>query len=116
MEQKQMMRNNEGKPKLSFVLDFPHSLGEVARVMEMGAEKYSAHNWKEGGPIRDSIDSLLRHLTAFNNCEDNDPESGLSHLAHVICNAAFIMENYHRYGGAFDDRDWGNATDEEMNW
>lgn len=108
MEQEytEMMRDNDDKPKLSFMLDFPKALAEVAGVMEMGAEKYELHNWKDGGPMRDSIDSLLRHLVAFQNCEDDDPESGLNHLAHVICNAFFILENYHRYGGGIDDRDW----------
>ena len=106
---KEMMRDNDSKPKLSYILDFPNTMAEVARVMEMGAVKYDAHNWKKGGPMRDSIDSLLRHMTAFNNCQDNDEESGLSHLAHVICNASFILENYYRYGEEIDDRDWENA-------
>jgi len=106
-----MMRFNDEKPKLSFVLDFPNTLAEVADVMTMGAEKYARNNWKEGGPFSESEDSLLRHLTAFHNCQDNDPESGKSHLAHIICNAAFILENYERFGGEFDDRDWDNAQD-----
>lgn len=108
---KQMMRSNTEKPKLSYMLDFPKTMEAVSNVMTIGAEKYDRNNWKNGGPITEAEDSLLRHLTAFHNCQDEDPESGLSHLAHIICNASFIIENYERYGSTFDDRDWENASE-----
>lgn len=100
------MRFNESKPKLSYMLEFPKAMEATSRVMEFGADKYDRHNWKKGGPMSEQMDSLIRHAMAFQNCEDNDLESGESHLAHVICNAAFLLENYERFGGEFDDRDW----------
>lgn len=108
MSQK-MMRNNQGKPKLSFILDFPNALKEVALIGEGGAITYEKYNWKQGAPISEIEDSLLRHLTSFHNCEDDDVESQQSHLGHVIFNAAVIIEHLEMYGGAFDDRDWENA-------
>jgi len=103
-----MMRFNETKPKLSYILEFPKAMAETAKVMEFGAEKYDRHNWKKGGSMSEQMDSLIRHAVAFQNGEDSDEESGRSHLAHIICNAAFLLENYERFGGKFDDRDWGN--------
>lgn len=106
-----MMRHNEGKPKLSFIFDFPNSMNAVANVMEQGAEKYDRNNWKKGGPITEIEDSLLRHVRDFHNCQDDDKESKQNHLAHVVANACFIMESLERHGGLFDDRDWDNASE-----
>ncbi|CAM6001785.1 unnamed protein product [Sphagnum balticum] len=36
--------------------------------------------------------ALLRHLYALNAGERIDPESGLRHIDHVLCNAAFLSE------------------------
>ena len=105
-----MMRHNEGKPQLSYILDFPKTMEAVSRVLESGAEKYEKNNWKLGGTLTSSEDSLLRHILAFHNCQDNDIESGISHLAHVICNAAFMLENYDRHGKDIDNRDWKNEA------
>ena len=110
-QNKQMMRDNNGKPKLSYILDFPNSISAVAKVMEQGAEKYERNNWKKGAPITECEDSLLRHMTAFHNCENDDKESLQTHLAHVIANACFMIENLETHGGEFDDRDWENASE-----
>ena len=101
-----MMRKNTGKPMLSFILDFPAALKALANVMEGGAKKYARNNWKKGGPITEIEDCLMRHLLAFHNCEDMDKESKNHHMAHVIFNAAAIIEIGENYGGTFDDRDW----------
>ena len=104
-----MMRKNQGKPMLSFILDFPTALKELAFVMEGGMHKYDRHNWKKGGPATELEDCLLRHLLAYHNCETNDKESKHHHLAHVIFNAAGIIENEAMYGDQFDDRDWEHS-------
>lgn len=101
----QAMRFNEGKPKLSFILDFPKSLEEIARVLEKGAEKYERNNWKQGLPITEVEDSLLRHLLPFHNGIDLDAESMRHHLGHVIVNAMFMLEHLHMHGTKFDNRD-----------
>jgi hypothetical protein len=81
-------RNNQGKPQWSLV-DFP-SLEGTVRVLEFGAKKYAPHNWRKGLPTTEICDSLLRHTFAYLNGEDNDPESGLSHVDHIQCNAMFL--------------------------
>lgn len=78
------------KPILSLI---PKSLlWEVGRVLSFGASKYAAHNWRKGINQSRLISAALRHITAFNEGEELDPESGLSHLAHAICCLSFALE------------------------
>ena len=87
-------RFNEGKPKWSLVPQ--SSLIPMVRVLEFGAKKYGDYNWTKGLSIRETCESLKRHLDAFMEGEDKDNESGLSHIGHIQCNALFLswmMEN-----------------------
>lgn len=87
-------RHNSDKLRWSLV-DFD-ALEPMVRVLEFGARKYSDHNWKKGLKTTEICESLLRHLTAYLGGEDNDPESGLPHTGHILCNAMFLsyMEQY----------------------
>jgi hypothetical protein len=40
---------------------------------------------------------MLRHLLAYIEGEEFDPESGLPHLAHLVTTASFEIER--KYGG-----------------
>ncbi|HPC09717.1 MAG TPA: DUF5664 domain-containing protein [archaeon] len=81
-------RLNQGKPKWSLV---PQSaLLPMVQVLEYGAIKYAPHNWRKGLPVTEICESLKRHLDAFMEGEDNDPESTLSHIGHIQCNALFL--------------------------
>ena len=84
----QAIRYNSGKLKWSLV-DFD-SLKDMVRVLMFGAEKYSPDNWKKGLPTKEVCESLLRHTFAYLEGEDNDPESNLSHLGHIMCNTMFL--------------------------
>ena len=94
MSEKLADRFNEGKPRWSLV---PQStLIPMVRVLEFGANKYGDYNWTKGLSITEICESLKRHLDAFMEGEDNDPESKLSHIGHIQCNALFLswmMEN-----------------------
>lgn len=81
-------RNNQGKLRWS-LLDMK-TLEGLVKVLMMGAEKYSDYNWQKGLPINEVYESLMRHLVSFMNGEDNDSESGLSHLDHALCNIYFM--------------------------
>ncbi len=69
-----------------------------------GASKYGRSNWRAIG-IRASIyyDAIARHMSAWFEGEDIDPDSGLPHMAHVLAGAAIIVDAI--AGGRFrDDR------------
>jgi len=55
-----------------------------------GAEKYSANNWKKGLKYTEILESMQRHINSFLEREDNDQESKLSHIGHILCNAMFL--------------------------
>lgn len=88
MSEEKAIRYNQGKPRWSLVKQ--SALLPMVEVLEFGAAKYSANNWQKGLPIQEVCESLKRHLDAYMEGEDNDPESGLSHIGHIQCNAMFI--------------------------
>jgi len=63
-----------------------------ARGLAHGARKYMANNWLLGFSFNRPYGALLRHLFAWWSGEDLDPDSGLPHLDHAICNLAFLKE------------------------
>ena len=64
----------------------------VANVREYGCQKYKdPENWKKVEPQRYK-DALYRHWLAYLGGEEFDQESGLPHLWHLACNAAFLIE------------------------
>lgn len=76
---------------------------EEAKVHGMGAAKYAPYNWRKGYDWSLSYGALQRHLLAFWNGEDLDPESGLPHLAHARWHTGALLEFLH-YGLGNDDR------------
>lgn len=80
---------DENKPKPHLIPKEP--LLEIAKVAGVGAEKYGEWNWKECDDPNRYLDALYRHLFAYESGEENDPETGLSHLAHAGCSLLFLM-------------------------
>ena len=81
----------EKKPKMS---DTPTvGLVEMGKVFTMGAGKYGRFNWRQHA-VSSTVyyDAAQRHLFAWFNGEDTDPESGLSHLAHVMACCNIILD------------------------
>ena len=112
---KRAVRYNQNKPQLSYILDAPHAMEGMVRVLEFGAEKYSRGNWKTGFPLSTVIDSMMRHLMKYQNGEDLDlnkdgkadkDHSGLPHVDHIMCNAMFLSE-LARTKPEYDDRAGG---------
>ena len=81
---------DEGKPEVGLIST--RAIIEEAKVMTFGKKKYGDHNWRKGIAWSRCINALFRHALAYNNGEDLDPETGLSHLAHIRCCAAFLLE------------------------
>lgn len=76
--------------KLRWDLVPMHLLEGMVKVLMMGMKKYSAHNWRLGLHTTRISNSLQRHLNAYLAGEELDPESGLSHVDHILCNALFL--------------------------
>jgi hypothetical protein len=88
---------------------FPFDLAEdELRVWMFGAKKYTAHNWRKGMPMSRGFNALMRHLTAYMNGEDKDPESGESHLAHAAC-CLKMMQHTEKFHKELDERVKRNA-------
>jgi hypothetical protein len=49
------------------------------------------------------IGAAFRHLSAFNQGENADPETGRSHVAHLAC-CAFMLLDYIKEHPELDDR------------
>jgi len=78
-------------------------LREVARLYGYGATKYEDRNWEKGYEFSKSYAALMRHLTAWWNGEDVDPEHKLSHMTSVIFHAFALMYFLEQHP-QFDDR------------
>lgn len=83
-------KHDAGKPRFSLL---PHrALAAVMAVLEYGAEKYGADNWQKVESARTRYyDAAQRHLMAWWLGQDDDPESGLPHLAHAACCVLFLL-------------------------
>lgn len=79
------------------------AVADIIAVLAFGEGKYGARNWEEGMDWSRPFDALLRHLSAWWQGEDRDPETGLSHLAHAGCCILFLLA-YERRGIGRDDR------------
>lgn len=75
----------------------------LAEVLTYGASKYADRNWEKGIKWSRVFGATMRHLWAWYRGEAKDPESGLNHLAHAMCNIAFLIE-YSKRRTEFDDR------------
>ena len=97
-------RKNSGKPELTYILTFPLAVREFAKVCMSGAVKYDRGNYLKGGkPLSEYSDCLLRHLTAWLEGQDIDPDSSFHHLGHVVWNALALCQ-FALSGNSIDDR------------
>jgi len=82
-----------GATKTPLGLIPPHAMEQTAWVHKLGADKYGPWNWRETGVCASTyVNAILRHLNAWRDGEDLDPESGISHLAHIACSANILMD------------------------
>ena len=68
----------------------PLAIKRLADLYERGAIKYSARNWEKGIKFSRVYGAALRHLLAWWDGEDFDPETGESHLDHAACCVHFL--------------------------
>lgn len=107
------------KPTLS-TLPWP-VLYEVGAAMLEGACKYRRHNYRIAG-VRASIyfDAAMRHLVAWWEGEDMDPDSGVHHITKCIAGLVVLRDAMMQGMLANDDRppaateDWMTAIQERV--
>lgn len=76
---------------------------ECSRVFDYGRKKYAEWNWAKGMPWSVPLACAARHLIAMIRGEQIDPESGLSHRGHVLCNVVMLLVYLDAYAEG-DDR------------
>lgn len=68
-------------------------LAEIGVAMLEGASKYGRHNYRAVG-VRGSVyyDGVMRHLMAWWEGEDIDPDSGMSHVTKAITSLVVLRD------------------------
>lgn len=80
------------------------ALEAAAGAHALGADKYGPWNWREHSVAASVyINAIMRHLKAFQEVGDNDPESGVSHLGHIIASCGILLDAQSN-GKLVDDR------------
>lgn len=100
------------KPSLDLIPT--EALLQIAKVLDIGAKKYGKYNWRKGIEWSRVISASMRHLTAFNDGQDKDFETGLSHIAHLGCNVMFLL-TYEKEHKELDDRYKNDQETKEAN-
>lgn len=91
------------KPQLSLIP--PTALRQEARAMENGL-KYGRCSYRKPGVVTANkmADAMMRHIQDWLEGEDNAPDSGVHHLAHVRAGAGILLDLIER-DILTDDRD-----------
>lgn len=80
------------------------ALVQVAKVMGLGAAKYGPYNWRDASVAATVyISAAQRHIAAFLDGENLDPESGQPHAAHAAA-CMMILADAFATGNVVDDR------------
>jgi dATP/dGTP diphosphohydrolase, N-terminal len=94
-------KDDQGKAPWHFI---PwEGLEEVAYVMEHGAVKYRPGNYRNGMDLFRLMRAGIGHWVDWWRGEDNDPETGRSHIAHSVCCGLMALESI-KVGTARDTR------------
>ena len=105
-----------GKPRLTEGLKYdeekarfdllpPGAMEAVAAVYTYGANKYEDRNMERGMAWGRVYGAIHRHLNAFWNGEDKDPESGMLHVTHAAWGCLTLIDYLqNKQFEKFDDR------------
>lgn len=86
-------KGEAGSKKAPMWLLPPVALEQTAWVHKLGNDKYGPFNWRKTGVCATTyVSAIMRHLNAWRDGEDLDPESGISHIAHVATSCNILMD------------------------
>ena len=103
------IKYDHDKPDLSLLPKA--ALDGAAQAFMFGAKKYGRDNYRGGMEWQRLTASALRHITAFNEGENNDVESGLSHVHHALA-CLSMLALYIETGVGKDNRPIKEVTNE----
>lgn len=83
------IKNDQGKLRLELVP--PESVLAIGRILTHGCAKYGDRQWEKGMPLERIYGAAQRHLQAWAAGAEIDPDSGLPHLEHALCNLAMMV-------------------------
>lgn len=63
---------------------------DCASVFDYGRKKYAEWNWAKGMAWSIPLACAARHALAILEGETDDPESGLPHVGHLLCNLVML--------------------------
>jgi len=88
------VKYDSDKPRMDLVLSqLPAALLSLGSCLGYGAAKYSEDNWtRVPDASKRYMAAVMRHILAFQQGEELDPESGKPHLAHAATNLMFVLE------------------------
>ena len=97
-------KREAGSVKPSFDDISPVALALMCEVFRQAQPKYGRHNWTEH-QMRWStyFGAIMRHMLLAWNGEDDDVDSGVDHMAHVMACAQILIEQRCQ-GKLIDDR------------
>jgi len=92
MQKAEAVKNDRDKTRMDLLP--PKALEGIAKIFTFGAKKYNDYNYKNGEGLDWSrpYAAMMRHLNAWNDGEDNDPETGQSHLYHAGCCIMMLID------------------------
>ena len=82
-------KHDSGKPDLSLLPQI--LITETAKAYMYGEKKYGRYNYEGGFESHRLLGACLRHVFAWNEGEERDPESGVSHLAHAAATIGMLL-------------------------
>jgi len=84
-----------------------------ARTHKSGADKYGIRNWRIDKILASTYKAaMLRHLKAWAEGQDIDPDSGENHLYHIRACAGIVLDAQ-RCDTLIDDRRLCESKDQE---
>lgn len=97
-------KGDAGALKTPLHLVPPALLEACAMAMKNGAERYGAWNFRDTKVKASTyLGAVMRHIDAWRDGEDIDPDSGVSHLGHAAANLAILLDTA-KHGTLVDDR------------
>jgi hypothetical protein len=101
-QQPTSIRKNEGKSQCREI--DPNFILSMAEVLTKSQQKYDQFNWQKPTKLSTPYDSLMRHILAFQQGEDIDPDDGLPHLTKAAINLMFMAYHLRSNPEYADDR------------